>query len=157
LLLEAIALAQQAVAADPTSLAAYGVLGWAHWSCHLWRWGPEPEKALDAAWAAVERMQGIEPLDDRTLTLQGIVRVSRGEQERAIADLRRALNVNPNSAHTLMWLAITEAAVGLGQDAKEHALLALRLSPRDSWLNGNAQLALASASYSAREYSEAVH
>jgi len=44
----------------------------------------------------------------------------------------------------------------LGQEAKEHALLALRLSPRDFWISGNAQLALAMASYSAREYTEAV-
>jgi adenylate cyclase len=55
-----------------------------------------------------------------------------------------------------MWLAFTEATVGLGEDAKEHALLALRLSPRDFWLNGNAQLTVAMASYSAREYTEAV-
>lgn len=76
--------------------------------------------------------------------------------ERAIADLRRALEVNPNSASTLMWLAFAEAGAGLGEEAKAHALLALRLSPRDIWI-GNAQLALATASYCAREYLEAVH
>jgi tetratricopeptide (TPR) repeat protein len=101
-------------------------------------------------------MQALDALDERTLTLQGVVRASRGEQEQAIADLRRAREVNPNSANTLMWLAFTEATVGLNQDAKEHALLALRLSPRDFVLNGNAQLALAMASYCAREYTEAM-
>jgi adenylate cyclase len=155
-MLDAIAMAQQAIAADPMSLGAYGVLGWIYWCCHLWRWGPEPEKALDASWAAVEHMQGIDALDDRTLTIQGLVRAWRGEQERAIADLRRAQEANPNSAHTLMWLAFAEATVGLGPDAKEHALLALRLSPRDFWFIGTAQLALAMASYSGREYTEAV-
>jgi len=76
-------------------------------------------------------------------------------RERAIADLRRALEVDPNSASTLMWLAFAEAGAGLGGEAKAHALLALRLSPRDIWI-GNAQLALATASYCAREYLEAV-
>jgi hypothetical protein len=44
----------------------------------------------------------------------------------------------------------------LCHEAKEHALLALRLSPRDIWV-GIAQLALAMASYTAREYAETVH
>jgi adenylate cyclase len=60
LMLEAIATAQQAIAADPASLSAHWVLAWAHNLCHLLRWGPEPEKALDAAWSAVERMRGID-------------------------------------------------------------------------------------------------
>ena len=41
------------------------------------------------------------------------------------------------------------------QEAEAHALLALSLSPRDSWMGG-AQLALAMTSYTAREYAEAV-
>src|SRR5207248_1548104 len=74
----------------------------------------------------------------------------------AIADLRRAIEINPNSANALCLLAFAEAAVGLRQEAQEHGSLALRLSPRDFWITGNAQLALAMASYSAREYEEAV-
>ena len=101
-------------------------------------------------------MLSIDPLDYRTLTQGGTVRVARGEHERGIADLRRALEVNPNSALTLMALAWSEATVGLGEEAKAHALLALRLSPRDPFIGG-AQLALAMANYCAREYAEAVH
>ena len=73
--------------------------------CHVYRWGPEPEKALDATWSAAERMQGIDALDDRTLSVCGLVRVWRGEQERGIADLHRAIEVNPNSVNTLMMLS----------------------------------------------------
>jgi adenylate cyclase len=156
LMLEAIATATHAIAADPASLSAHNVLGWAHCRCHLFRWGPEPEKALDAAWSAVERMQGIDALDDRTLSLSGLVRVWRGEQERAIAELRRAIEINPNSANTVAVLAFAEATAGLGEEAKAHALLAHRLSPRDTWVSGNAELALAMASYCAHEYAEAV-
>jgi tetratricopeptide (TPR) repeat protein len=155
LMLEAIATAQQAIAADPASLSGHRILAWSHGLCHLARWGPEPEKALDAAWSAVEHMLGIDALDDRTLTHCGATRVLRGEQERGIADLRRALDVNPNSTIALVTLAWAEATVGLHEEAKAHALLALRLSPRDSWI-GTAQLALAMASYAEREYSGAM-
>src|SRR5205085_4702906 len=103
-----------------------------------------------------ERMLEIDALDDRTLGLSGFVRVRRGEQERAIADLRRAIEINPNSANALCLLAFAEAAVGLRQEAKGHGSLAIRLSPRDFWITGNAQLALAMASYCEREYAEAV-
>jgi adenylate cyclase len=155
LMLEAVSTSHQAVAADPTSLAAHGSLAWAYWVCHLYRWGPEPDKALDAAWAAAEQMLRIDALDYRTLTLCGLVRVWRGEQEHGIADLRRAVEINPNSFSTQMWLAFAEATAGLNDDAKAHALLALRLSPRDPIIGG-AQLTLAMASFSAREYDEAV-
>jgi TolB-like protein len=156
LMQEGIAAAQQAVAADPASLSAHGVLAWSHCWRHLWRWGPEPEKALDAAWSAVERMLRIDALDYRTLQQCGLVRVMRGEQERGIADLRRAIEINPNSAGTLSLLAWAEATAGFGEEAKAHALLALRLSPRDSLVSGPAQLALAMRSYTAHEYEEAV-
>jgi hypothetical protein len=73
-MLEAIATAQQAVAADLASLSGHRILAWSHGLCHLARWGPEPERALDAAWSAVEGMLGIDPLDDRTLTHCGATR-----------------------------------------------------------------------------------
>jgi hypothetical protein len=52
-------------------------------------------------------------------------------------------------------LAWAEATAGLGEEAKAHALLAIRLHPRDSSI-GSANLALAMESYCAREYAEAV-
>ena len=155
LVLEAIDMARQAIVAEPASLAAYNVLAWSHWSCHLYRWGSEPEKALDAMASAIEQMQRIDALDHRTLTICGVVRVVKGEQERGLVDLRRALEVNPNSSVSLMWLALCEAMSGLGADARTHALLSLRLNPRDFWI-GVAHLALAMASFVERDYAEAV-
>lgn len=154
LALEAIDLVQQAIAADPSSLAAYNVLAWAQWSCHLYRWGREPEKALDAMLAAIGRMQGIDALDHRTLTICGVLRVVQGEHERGLADLRRALEVNPNSSQSLMWLALCEAMAGLGDEARVHAMLSIRLNPRDFWI-GVAHLALAMVSFVARDYADA--
>jgi adenylate cyclase len=157
LMLEAIAIAEQAIAVDPASLSAHWVLASSHWARSLWRWGPRPEQALDAAWSAVERMLGIDPLDYRTLQQSGLVRAMRGEQERGIADMRRAVEVNPNCATTLSFLAWIEAVAGLCEEAKAHALLGLRLSPGDFASSGVAQLALAMANYCVRDYTDAVH
>jgi TolB-like protein len=154
LVLDAIATARQAAAADPTSLAAYNVLAWANFSVHLYRWGPEPAKALDEIAAAVEQMARLNALDHRTLTISGVLRVVRGEHDRGLADLRRALEVNPNSSQSLMWLALCEAMAGLGEAAKAHATLSLRLNPRDFWI-GVAHVALAMVSFCARDYADA--
>jgi len=156
LVLDAITKARQAIAADPASLAAYNVLAWSLWSCHLYRWGPEPAKALDAMSSAIEHMQRIDALDHRTLTICGVVRVIKGEQERGLVDLRRALEVNPNSSLSLMWLALCEAMAGSGEEARAHANQSLRLNPRDFWI-GVAHLALAMVSFLARDYADATH
>jgi TolB-like protein len=155
LMLSAISAAEDAIAADPTSLSGHWVLVLAYRMCHLYRWGPAPEGALDRAWSVVEHMLSIDPLDERALVCCGLVRVGRGEHERGITDLRRAIEVNPNSASALSLLAWSEATIGLSQEAKAHGLLCLRLSPRDV-LTGPAQLALAMATYTLREYVDAM-
>ena len=60
-----------------------------------------------------------------------------------MADYRRAFDLNPNFALNAMFMAWGESLVGLTREAKGHAELALRLSPRDQdlWL-GDAYLAL---------------
>ena len=151
---EAMAMARQALAAEPAFLSAYNVLAWANFSHHLYRWGPRPAMALDAMESAVQHMATINPIDHRTLTVSGVLRVVRGEQDRGLADLRRALEVNPNSSLSLMWLALCEAMMGLGEDAKAHAILSLRLNPRDLWI-GVAHVALAMVNFRDRDYAEA--
>ncbi len=154
LALQAINMIRQAIAAEPSSLAAHNVLAWAQWSCHLYRWGPEPTKALTTMEAEVAQMQRINALDHRTLTIAGVQHIARGEPDRGLADLRRALEVNPNSSLSLMWLALCEAMAGQGEDARTHAALSLRLNPRDAWI-GVAHVALTMVSFTARNYAEA--
>jgi adenylate cyclase len=151
----AIEACAEAIRADPASLAAHNTLVAAHWYCHLFRWGDQPERALDRAWAAVERMAAIDSQDERTLTMRGLVRVNRGEFDGGLADLRRAYEINPNYASAIVMLAFAEATAGLAQEAKAHAQLALRLSPRDANI-GVAHLALAMAHFTLRDYDQAV-
>jgi adenylate cyclase len=141
LMQQTIAACEEAIAADPASLAAHFTLALTHWICHLYRWGDRPEGALDKAWAVVEGMTAINSQDERTLTIHGLVRVTRGEYEGGLADLRRAHETNPNYVAAIIVLALAEATVGMAQQADAHARLALRLSPRDYFI-GTAHLAL---------------
>ena len=56
-----------------------------------------------------------------------------GRHEDAIADLRKACELNPKDALALHALAYGEVIYGDGPSAKEHLLQCLRLSPRDPW------------------------
>jgi adenylate cyclase len=151
---QAITACEEAIAADSASLAAHFTLALAHYICHLYRWGDRPDGALDRAWAVVERMTAINSQDERTLTIRGMVRVNRGEYDGGLADLRRAHQINPNYAGAIITLAFAEATAGLAREAKAHAQLALRLSPRDYYI-GTAHLALAMAHFTLRDYVEA--
>ena len=155
LMQQAIAACEEAIAVDPASLAAHATLALAHWICHLYRWGDRPEGALERAWAVVERMTAINSQDERTLTIRGLVRVSRGEYDGGLADLRRAHEINPNYAGAIIVLAFAEATTGLAEEAEAHGQLALRLSPRDYYI-GTAHLALTMAHFTLRDYAEAV-
>jgi adenylate cyclase len=151
---QVIAACEEAINADAASLAAHQTLFGAHWVCHLWRWGDRPDGALDRAWTVVERMTAINSQDERTLTARGRIRVARGEYSGGLADLRRAIEVNPNYAFALLALAFAEATIGRAPEAEAHAQLALRLSPRDYRI-GTAHLALAMAHFTQHNYDEA--
>lgn len=102
---------------------------------------------------AVGLMGGINALDHRALALSGLAQIARGAPERGLADLRRAVEVNPNAAMSLMWLGLCEAMVGHGAAAEAHATLSLRLNPPDNWI-GVAHVALALVRYAERDYAE---
>jgi adenylate cyclase len=153
LMQRAIVTCEEAISADQASLSAHATLVMAHYLCHLYRWGENPEGALNRAWSVVERMTAINSQDERTLTLRGWVRFNRCEYQGGLADMRRAREVNPNFAFASIRLAFAEAKAGMAHDAMAHAQLALKLSPRDYWI-GTAHLAAALAHYTLHDYVE---
>ena len=63
-------------------------------------------------------------------------------------EIRYAFTLNPNFAINIFTMAWCESLAGFTGEARDHAALGLRLSPRDNelWL-GVAYLALAQASF----------
>jgi len=87
--------------------------------------------------------------------MRGFVQHFRGEHEDAVADFRYAFTRNPNFAINIFMMAWSESLAGFTAEAREHAALGLRLSPRDNeiWL-GTAYLALAQASFADGDFEE---
>jgi tetratricopeptide (TPR) repeat protein len=59
----------------------------------------------------------------------------RLRHQEALANLRQAHRLNPNDVTTLRWLSWEESNFGLADEAREHAELSIRLSPRDRFID----------------------
>ncbi len=122
---------------------------------YLYRWGPALDEALDQSWAAVERLFEIDSSNPHAYMARGGIHHFRGEHDEAVADYRRAFALNPNFVVNIFFMAWCESLTGFTEEAREHAALGLRLSPRDNeiWL-GVAYLALAQASFADGDYED---
>ncbi len=145
---QAINVTKDSLKQDPRNVHALWIQAMAYFVQYLYRWGPVPDEALDHSWAAVERIFEIDSSDPRGYAARGVVHHFRGEHNEAVADYRRAFALNPNFAVNIFLMAWCESMTGFTEQAREHAALGLRLSPRDNeiWL-GVAYLALAQASF----------
>ena len=148
--------ARKALDLDARNTNALWVSGLALIEQHLYRWGGDPDAALERASQAAEQLVHADPSDANGHTLRASVHMFRHEFEDAIEDFRQARALNPNSVVHLFLAAWGESLAGLAEEAREHVELGLRLSPRelDMWL-GVAYLALAQASFAEREFDEA--
>jgi adenylate cyclase len=153
---EAISLAGDALRLDPRSSHALWTQGLAYGYQHLYRWGPDPDGALSLAAVVADNLIGTDPSNARGYLVRAWVQQFRKNHDAALIDYRRAIDLNPNFAIGLFTMAWGEAVAGMSTAAKDHALLALRLSPRDTnmWL-GEAYLALTQATFAEREFEEA--
>ena len=132
LLSDAIALAEQAARVDPRCRRALSVLAMAY--CRrgvLQGIGPQGTADLTAADAAARRLRELDASDHAAYAIIGHVAMRRLRHDEAISNLRRAHELNPNDIVTLRWLSWEESNLGLAEDARGHARLALRLGPRD--------------------------
>ena len=140
--LQAIELAAQAVAQDISCALAWHVLS----NAHSWRvfmaWAPDRAQELAVARHAADTLIALEPGDSRSFFQRGLAQELAGDTAASTADLRRALELNPNDATVHFYLSFVEAAEGNVIRARELAAQALRMSPKDRWA-GTAYMARA--------------
>jgi len=153
---EVIEAAQAALDIDPRNSHALWTQAYTYALQYLYRWGPDPDESLARAWGLSERLIQVDSSNPKAYMSRGIVNTFRGEHDAAVADYNRALSLNPNFAMNLIVMAWGESLAGLTREAREHAELALRLSPRDLdlWL-GDAYLALFQACFADGDFEEA--
>ena len=125
-------LAERAVVADSTSVSAYRALAEATSElAEMWNFQGDMDVLLEGAAAAGEMIRKLDPTSYAGYYQIGHAAIRRRRAAEALSNLRRAHELNPNDSRTLRFLGWAEFNVGLAETAKQHAELALRLSPRD--------------------------
>jgi TolB-like protein/DNA-binding CsgD family transcriptional regulator len=129
---DGIGLAARAVALDPLCLRAHYAIAWGH--CRrgaMGFFGPRAQDDFAAADRAAMRLKELDPQNHAAYAILGHVAMRRLRHDESLANLRQAHLLNPNDVTTLRWLSWQESNFGLADEARHHAELSLRLSPRD--------------------------
>jgi tetratricopeptide (TPR) repeat protein len=156
ILVQALSFATAALEIDDRSTHALWAKGMGCVFQYIYGWGDNPRAALKFAIETADRLIGIDPSNAKSYVVRAWAHQYRREYDLALADYRRALELNPNLALNLFTMAWSEAVAGLAAEAREHARMALKLSPRDTdiWL-GWAYASLELASFIEGDFTEA--
>jgi TolB-like protein len=154
---QAISLTDNALELDDMCTHALWTKGMGRVFQYLYGWSTDPGSALDFAIEIADRLIGIDPSNARSYIVRAWAWQYSKEYDLALADYRRALELNPNLALNLFTMAWSEAVAGLPLEARKHAERALLLSPRDTdiWLAW-AYATLELASFTERDFSDAL-
>jgi adenylate cyclase len=158
LLNQSIREAKEALAIDPNSVRALHVLTWAHGNALLLYLAPDRDHALqEATWANARAIE-LDGMDAYGYAFRGLTVLNLRQWDRypaAIADARRAHEMNPNDTWVLKILAALEANSGEYELAIERCHQIMRLSPRDPRSHITETL-LAFACFGLKQYDEGI-
>lgn len=158
LLDRAIKEAKEALATDPGSVLALNALAWSSWQTLFLKIATDAEAAWKAGMAAAGRAIELDRLDNQAYRWKGMLLLAApGEVQwdDALANLRRAHELNPNDASTLQSLGYGEVVAGNPHQAIDHLTRFLRVSPRDPVIY-NAYTVLAVAYFVTRDYDDSL-
>jgi tetratricopeptide (TPR) repeat protein len=136
LMSDGIATAKRAIAMDPNCRRGYYslALGYCRRGAMAY-FSREAQADYDRANAAAERLHELDPSNHLAYAILGHIAMRRLRHEDSLANLRQAHELNPNDVTTLRWLSWEESNFGLADEARKHAELSVRLSPRDRFID----------------------
>jgi len=133
LLEQSIRKAKEALAVDPDSVLALHALALSHGTAFFLEMAADREHALrEATWAATRALE-LDGADAHGHMLRALDVMHRRQWDRypeALADARRAHEMNPNDTLVLRILGILQALAGEPDSGIEHLHQVMRLSPR---------------------------
>jgi adenylate cyclase len=146
LLDRAIAMARDAVGMNAKCSVAYQTICMGYAMQSLFRWGDDPIAAAELAEEWAKKFVSQLPNSYMAYFSLGIARAQKKLFQDANRDFQYAHELNPNDSIVLRFWAWCEASAGEFESAKQHAHMAIRLSPRDPRIHP-AYLALAMAAF----------
>ncbi len=126
---EAVALFDQAIAADPDFAAAYAGMAVAHLQDYIFRWSDDPDGSLVTANEFAAKSIEVDPNDADTHSVMAWAAGTAGDAPRALAAAEKALELSPNSAFAHTTRGTYEVYAGDPAAAIPSLEHAMRLDP----------------------------
>ena len=126
-LIEARKMFEKAIALDPSYADAYGIMGFTYFLDYVWEW--DGDTAVEQAHRMAERATVLDDSNANAYALLGWIGALRGQYDTAIAEAKRAVALDTNSAFCEMALANIFMHAGDAQQGLAHAQKAMRLDP----------------------------
>ena len=125
---------ERAIKLEPNYLDAYVSLGFVYWLNWAWGWNQQPD-TMERVAELAQRAADINDADPGVQMLTALVDLSKNQHyAQAIAEAKRAVDLDPNFLPAYVWLAETLTHAGRGSDAISWAQKAMRLDPLNrSW------------------------
>jgi TolB-like protein len=130
---EAQLLLRRAIEIEPGYARAHAVLSWAVWWAALCYWWPDTQEGYRQAARHAEDATSLDPGDPWARMTLGLCLSTARQHERALVELRAALDLNPSFAlgRTAFGWALLRA--GRFEEAIAESGMAVRMSPMDSF------------------------
>jgi adenylate cyclase len=139
---EARSLFQRAIEIDASYAAAYVALGDAYYTTLLQGWTAQPAETLQRMQNLATTAIGLDVFNTGAHALLGRVYLSFRQYQKAIDELRVALDLNPSDAETYSWLGQALLFDGAIEDSIKAIETALRFDPNldveQLWILGTA-------------------
>ena len=123
---------QKSVELDPGYANAYEALAFSYLEGYIWQLDKDPG-VLDRAAELVDKAIALDDSDSDAYAVRGWIEAEKDQHDRAIADGKQAVSLDPNSAFA--WLALADINDILWAESKPEEVLAcaqkaIRLDPR---------------------------
>jgi len=125
---------RRACALDGGSVPARIGLGFTHVRQVVSLWSEAPQDGLARANALIDRALSEEPRHDRGHFVKGLILRTEGQPEASSVFFERAIQLNPNDAQAIAFLAFNRILVGRPEQSFGLFERAVRLSPHDPQL-----------------------
>jgi len=120
---------EEAIALDPKYSAPYWLLGMTHVMDAWFDWGKSKEDSLSRAMELAQKTISLNDLDSNAHGLLGAAYRMKGDHDKAIAEGKRAVELDPNSADAHVWLGIALNYADRAEEAIPLFEKAIRLNP----------------------------
>ncbi len=128
-ILDARAMATEAIALDPDYTFAWTTLGWTHWQDAYCGWSDSIEESIVEADKANSHAMSLDPDNGEVWLLKGYNRLMQHEPAEAIASCRKAFDLEPGNSEIQVLLAFAYVFNGDYEEARPHYQNAMKRRP----------------------------